>query len=235
MKKMIAVAVVALMLCSAVFAQVTVGVRGGLATNMGTNFTGDFAEAIDAMSAIIELAGGSVEKPLLSGASFGAYAKVAAAPSIFVQPEVNYNMANGINLKVTYAGDEATQSSKFTTIDIPVLVGYELACGPVTVAPFAGPQVSFITGKFKDESKDDAGIFNGTNTSEEKITAKTMFGAVLGCGVTYPVSDAIEVGADVRFAMDFNAFSAKFPGDTEYEDILKRKALSFNVSAGYKF
>ncbi len=225
MKKVLVLAAAAAIFGSLAFAEKTmeVGVKGGLLLNAGTKSVSglngdDSADSKDKMTL-----GGDV-------GIYGHFGLVDLGPgTLSLQPEVFFSFANG--LKNEESSDDWTYKTtlKYNSLDIALLVGYDIPVGKISIRPFLGPKVGIPIGKLKYEGDD--------GTYKVKMKGATI-GMDFGCGVAIPLGKFV-LGADVRYGIDFN----KVKIEAEHEDdngnkdfdVLRRGALGINVTAGYRF
>ena len=107
----------------------------------------------------------------------------------------------------------------FNTLDIPVLVGYNLELSDgLTVTPFAGPQLSLVLGK---------GKLGGDMDGDLEFKSSVLFDLVLGANLGYEVGPGALV-ADLRYNLGLVALKDKDSGDK----ICTPRALGLSV--GYQ-
>lgn len=186
-----------------------VGVKGGLLLNAGTK---------------LDEPGGAKEKMTLGGdvGIFGHFGLVDLGPgTLSLQPELFFSFANGE--RAEWSNSKST--IKYNSLDIALLVGYDIPVGKLSIRPFLGPKVGTPLGKIKMKS-DDA-------TMEFDNTKGATFGMDFGCGIAIPLGNFV-LGGDVRYGIDFNKVQVKYDkGKTA--DLLRRGALGINITAGYRF
>lgn len=207
MKKVLAL-VAAVMLTSAAFAEkvVEVGLKGGLLLNAGTKmYQGDDVADDTKMSV-----GGDI-------GIFGHFGLVEIGKgALSLQPELFFSIANG--LKYDYGFSDVT--FKQNTLDIAVLLGYDIPVGKARITPFLGPKLGFLIGKTKTDPD------FGFDTKMKGVG----FGLDFGAGFAIPLGHFV-LGADVRYGIDFTKFK-----DSDDEDSkLRRGALGINLTAGWRF
>lgn len=79
------------------------------------------------------------------GYQVGAWARIGAA-GFYVQPEA-YLGAKNNEFKFESSGNEVEGKSKFTTLDVPVLLGSKIGTNNLNVRFMAGPVISFVVDK----------------------------------------------------------------------------------------
>ena len=232
MKKVLVLVAVATIFGSLAFAEkvMEVGVKGGLLLNAGTKLTDDMkGEGFS-----------SSEKMTLGGdvGIFGHFGLVDLGHgTLSLQPELFFSFANGLKQENILDEDDWSWKTTYTynSLDIALLVGYDIPVGKLSIRPFLGPKVGIPIGKMKldyDDSDDD---------DNNKMKGATI-GMDFGCGIAIPLGKFV-LGADVRYGIDFNKVKAEFQTydeDGDYAgkkdfDVLRRGALGINITAGYRF
>lgn len=202
MKKIIALAAaVAVSAVSAFALDVAVGARGAFGMGLGTSTYDD-----------IDL---DMGKSLnFGGAVFG---KIGITEQISVQPEIGFTH-HTVGMKM----DDVKGTVGVNTLDIPVLVGYNLeVMDGFTVTPFLGPQLSFVLGK---------GKFGGDFSDfadDVEFKSPLLFDVVLGANCAYEVGPGAIV-ADLRYNLGLIALKDKEEG----EKLVTPRALGLSV--GYQ-
>ncbi len=203
MKKIIALAAaVAVSAVSAFALDLAVGARGAFGMGLGTSTYDD-----------IDL---DMGKSLnFGGAVFG---KIGITEQISVQPEIGFTH-HTVGLKVDAGGETYKGTVGVNTLDIPVLVGYNLeVMDGFTVTPFLGPQLSFVLGK---------GKFGGDFDGDVEFKSPLLFDIVLGANAAYEVGPGAIV-ADLRYNLGLIALKEK---ESE-EKLVTPRALGLSV--GYQ-
>ncbi|MDE6719191.1 MAG: PorT family protein [Treponemataceae bacterium] len=200
-----------------------VGVKGGLLLNAGTKFdmfeddgyVPDFKEKMTL--------GGDV-------GIFGHFGLVDLGPgTLSLQPEVFFSFANGLRLE----SDDFKMTVKCNSLDIALLVGYDIPVGKISIRPFLGPKVGIPIGKAKTELNADY----PTDDEDFKYDMKGVsIGMDFGCGIAIPLGKFV-LGADVRYGIDFNKVKAQYEEDMGGDEVgkIRRGALGINITAGYRF
>ncbi|MBQ3826384.1 MAG: PorT family protein [Spirochaetaceae bacterium] len=204
MKKIIALAAaVAVSVVSAFALDVAVGARGAFGMGLGTSTYDD-----------IDL---DMGKSLnFGGAVFG---KIGITEQISVQPEIGFTH-HTVGLKVDAGGETYKGTVGVNTLDIPVLVGYNLeVMDGFTVTPFLGPQLSFVLGKGK--------LSGDIGDGDCEFKSPLLFDVVLGANCAYEVGHGAIV-ADLRYNLGLIALKEK---ESE-EKLVTPRALGLSV--GYQ-
>lgn len=121
-----------------------------------------------------------------AGYQAGLYSRIGVL-GFHVQPEI---YITGKNTKVNI-GDAASGNIKFTSVDIPVLLGKRFGLGPIGARIQTGPVFSFITSDKEDNSIKDALKF-----SEYK---KSSTAWAFGAGI-----DLSSLRVDLRYELGLN-------------------------------
>ncbi|WP_374166051.1 porin family protein [Arcticibacter sp. MXS-1] len=145
------------------------------------------------------------------GYQFGLWARVGGA-GFYVQPEA-YLAGKGGKFNVDQSsGIETEGKVRFTTLDVPVLIGNKIGFNKLNVRFMAGPVVSFIL----DDVKKDLGQV--TNFGGYK---NQTWGAQLGAGV-----DVGSLTVDLRYEAGISNVSKSGQYD--------QKQNLWHLSLGYK-
>lgn len=226
MKKVL-VLVAAAILTSAAFAEkvVEVGVKGGLLLNAGTKLDNDFIDDEEQKMTL----GGDV-------GIFGHFGLVEIGKgALSLQPEVFFSLGNGT--KTEYKEDNWSSTSKYSynSLDIAVLLGYDIQLGKARLTPFLGPKVGIPLGKLKSKQESKYEGESEEETYESKLKGATI-GMDFGVGFAIPLGKFV-LGADVRYGIDFNKVKAEddWDEDNDVMDVLRRGALGINITAGWRF
>ena len=213
MKKVLAL-VAAAMLTTAAFAEkvVEVGLKGGLLLNAGTKmYMGD--TKVDAGTKM------SVGGDIGIFGHFG-LAEIGSG-ALSLQPELFFSIANGLKMDM-FLYDVILKQN---TLDIAVLLGYDIPLGKARLTPFLGPKLGFAIGKGKS-------VADGEKYENPEKTKGVGFGLDFGVGFAVPLGHFV-LGADVRYGIDFTKF--KFSDDDDFSQKIRRGALGINLTAGYRF
>ncbi|WP_069659500.1 porin family protein [Arcticibacter eurypsychrophilus] len=147
------------------------------------------------------------------GYQAGAWARVGIAGFI-IQPEA-YLAGKGGEFKTdnSSGGVDATGKVRFTTLDVPVLLGTKIGLGPLGVRFMAGPVVSFVLDKNLS--------WDSTNEAFTKDNYKDQnWGAQIGAGV-----DIANITLDLRYEAGLSNVSN--------DDSFKKQNL-WQLSLGFK-
>jgi hypothetical protein len=136
-----------------------------------------------------------------------------------IQPELNVMVNNGI--KATYT-DGMEVTAAYTSLDIPILLYYNIIVNPVVVRIFAGPYLAIPVGKINIEVD---GYSGGAGIENKGV----MFGILGGFGVGFKVGPGNIIG-DFRYINDFSENKILYNGK-DMKGFLRR---SINVTVGYE-
>ena len=185
------------LLCTISFVQaqdipfIDVGIRGGV--NLGS---------------FRDLPDGESNDGMRTGFTAGAFARVKIPlVGLFVQPEIMYTQGGGKSDSV---------ERKVTSIDIPVLIGYNLSLGPIGGRLGLGPVFSNVLSSEKKEV--------GTNdfVDVKELTNTSLWSAQFGVGV-----DISKLAIDLRYQLGLTRVFKDF-SDSPYLN-------SIQLTVGYKF
>ena len=208
MKKVLAL-VAAVMLTTAAFAEkvVEVGLKGGLLLNAGTKF------AVDGFDGTKMSVGGDI-------GIFGHFglAEIGSG-ALSLQPELFFSFANGLKTDI---GD---LKLKYNSLDIAVLLGYDIPVGKARITPFLGPKVGIPLGKAKGEIADLMSLLSGEELKMKGVTVGLDFGA----GFAIPLGSFV-LGGDIRYGIDY-----ELKPSNAIDEGIRRGTLGINVTAGYRF
>lgn len=239
MKKIVAMAVVAAVTVSMVCAQigVTAGVKGTFGMNLGSQMTDDAKEAVT-MGANIDL----TNKVMVGGGGllYGRYNMPFHAP-LGVQLELGIFANNGVAAEVDDSFEDfgmkinvsGSTSLSYLSMDIPLIVTYDISAGPVVITPMVGVNFSIPLGKLKYKNENTVKMEGlddeKTDFSEDyDINPRFIPGIVAGVEVGLPLGPGSLV-ADLRYVNDFTKVKAEI-GDESFEMMTRR---NFNISLGY--
>lgn len=219
MKKVIALVATAVVAVSVVCAQVTVGAKGTFGMNLGSKLDGELADG--AKNAFMVNGGGSI---------YGRY-NMPFLPALGVQLEFGLTANNGagmtgeidIGKKVEY-----TTTTSYLSLDLPLLVTYDIPVSSVVITPMVGLNFSIPVG-----APTMTNILDGEKEKEKIDGAKvTGFipGIVAGVEVGIPAGPG-SVTAGLSYVSDFTPVQGKVEGFDETDDVLTRR--NFNISVGY--
>lgn len=211
MKKLIAVAAVALTLASATFAEgITVGLRGIIGTPVGTSIETDDTD-LDLGESII---GG--------GALFGKFL-IPAVKALGIQPEIGITY-NKIGVEYDYGVGTSNSTVSYTSLDIPVLVTYDFNINDnFAITPEFGPKVAFPLGKLE---------YGGDADGDADVDSNVLFSLVFGVAASYKVGPGAIVG-DIRYDLGLTKLAQDV--DVGDGDIATPRGLLFSVGYGINF
>jgi hypothetical protein len=152
-----------------------------------------------------------------TGYSIGLFSRVGAA-GIYVQPELYLSSRGGKFTSVESSGGTTVQDDevKFTSLDLPVLLGTRIGIPLIGVRFMAGPVFSFIV----DKEKPVSSAYNSiTDFSDYKNQA---IGLQLGTGV-----DLSKLTFDVRYEQGLTNVSKS--------EKYSQKSNLWHISLGFKF
>lgn len=240
MKKLIALAVMTAVTVSMVCAQITVGAKGTFGMNLGSTLTDDgktlftMGHDIDTKNEVMVGGGGAI---------YGRYNMPFHTP-LGVQLELGIFANNGVKVSADSSieedgmkiGVEATGSASYLSMDIPLIVTYDISAGPVVITPLVGVNFSIPLGKMKSKmeytAKMDGQVVDEDDFTEDvDIASKFIPGIVAGVEVGLPLGPGSLV-ADLRYVNDFTKFSIDLgvDGMDPVEVGIRR---NFNISVGY--
>jgi hypothetical protein len=137
-----------------------------------------------------------------------------------LQAELNVMTNNGII--ATYP-DGKKVNAAYTSLDIPILLYYNIVVNPVIVRVFAGPYAAIPVGKINVSMPGLSGEAGIKNTGH-------MFGIAGGFDEGFKIGPGNIIG-DFRYINDFNDNTIDFNGD-ELKGFLRR---AINITVGYEF
>jgi len=136
-----------------------------------------------------------------------------------IQPEIDIMVNNGI--KATFA-DGGQVTASYHSLDIPLLLFFNIIHSPVRVSVFAGPYLAVPIGKMNMEV---SGLSGGTSAD----TVGVNFGVTGGFSAGFRAGPGNIIG-DVRYMNDFDEVNVNYRGNA-MKGFLRR---SVNVSIGYE-
>lgn len=223
MKKIIALAMVAVAAVSMATAEITVGARGMLGWSLGSSLPEEakaFGFKFDA--------GKSFDF------GFAAFVNIPLVADLGIQPELGFSH-NSVGMKYTMdLGPFGSFTGKgwfsYNAIDIPVLVTYGIKVNDsLTITPLLGPKFSIPVGKIKTTTEMDG----ERESSSVKVGSPLLFGIVFGADVAFKLGPGAIVG-DIRYDLGLTKLKTKseFAGRTEKADLVTPRALTLSV--GYQ-
>ncbi|GEM_PF-3712709 len=256
--KRIAVCVLAACAVTAVSAQASVGIglRGSFGLGLGTAFSGDVTEEFRVDSA-------DVFRSFLYG---GSICTRIGFDGPFIQPEIGFTR-NQFGYR--WSDTDRTESRSgfteyryessgeigYSSIDVPVVAGYELYLTDSLVAsPFAGVNLSLpfdviswtagdvsCTAVSRDAGGAETGstsssTANGDNGMPVSVKFGLVPGIVVGAGLGYRIGPGL-ISGDFRYLLDLTSVKGeiKFHGKSQSFHVLRRRGLSVNLGYMYFF
>ena len=170
---------------------------------------------------------GNVSAEIWNNFQAGAFARIYF-DKVYVQPELLYSMQKN-NYQVTIKDASSNASSVFNkmvsvnTVNIPILVGYELIdLKVVNLRAFAGPMLQLDAGSTLNYTPVSG---TGTVTAQSLMTdaKKANVGLQIGAGI-----DILKLTVDLRYNLISNVYE---PKTNDYT----LPSSTFIVSLGWKF
>lgn len=222
MKKLIAIVAVAVIAVSAATAQVIIGAKGIFSVGVGTTLEGSIARVFDEY----KKSGADVGQKVALGAGGGVYIRynLPMLVTLGFQTELDLLAYNGLEVRK----DSIGRVFSYPSLELPVLVTYDLSMGPVTLTTLVGPHLSFPLASAKMELVQDGAVVP-KSAEAIPIANKVLFGISFGVAVGVPVGSGSIVG-DVRYLNDFSKVISSYMGTTD--DCVTRRSL--NISLGYQ-
>lgn len=230
MKKIITFTFVAITAVSIACAQSVFGFKGTFGMNFGSKFTDEFSNSFIAY--LEDLTGEKISATdalmLNGGGSVYCRYNMPSAPSLGVQWEVGFTVNNGAGKEVIIQGQKLTTEYSYLSIDMPLLLTFNIPASSLMITPMIGINFSVPSGtpKIKEEF---AGQKANTKMDGFKVTG-FIPGFIAGIEASIPVSSgAITVGAS--YINDFTPVKVEQEGYRGTLDLILRR--NFNVSFGY--
>lgn len=220
MKKIVAMAVVAAVTVSMVCAQigVTAGVKGTFGMNLGSQVADKDIYGDDVKDAFMVNGGGSL---------YGRYNMPFHAP-LGVQLEFGITGNNGAGIEAGSGGETMKTTLSYLSLDIPLIVTYDISAGPVVITPMVGVNFSIPVGK--PTVKMEVGGTSAEMDMGDVSIVGFIPGLVAGVEVGIPAGPG-SVTAGLSYVNDFMPVKASYEGVDEKQDLLTRR--NFNISVGY--
>lgn len=104
-------------------------------------------------------------------------------------------------------GEEYEITTKYNSLDIALLIGYDIPIGNLSIRPFLGPKLGIPLGKMKSQVviKEDGESFDYDDKAD---IAVATIGMDFGCGIAVSLGKFV-VGGDIRYGIDFNKLQGK--------------------------
>jgi len=156
--------------------------------------------------------------------AFALYGNYAITDRLSVQPELNFMIGQGYELRFSARGYVSREVDvNYNSLDIPILVRFNVSSSPLIFGIQAGPHISIPLGT-AEIYQDNAGYLG-----KFTINSSAVFGFTAGLFSGFPAGPGRIVG-DLRFVFDFNTVELDWWGDNAA--FMNRRALAFTV--GYE-
>lgn len=236
MKKIVLVLTTALLFISLASAQITIGAKGIFTLNAGTKEAEDFQNLKNDISTVVELVGASFDSQLVVGGGGGLFVRynMPFLSSLGIQTGLDVLANNGYKVEAAKTMSEKTYSASisatYTSLELPILVTYDIGLGPVTLTLLLGPNISFPINKMKITTSSSI-ITDRSGTNEWNIANKAIFGITGGAAVALRLGPGSLV-TDIRYINDFTPVKAGEKDSENPMDLFTRRALA--LSLGYQ-
>lgn len=236
MKKIVLVLTTALLFISLASAQITIGAKGIFTLNAGTKEAEDFQNLKNDISTMVELVGASFDSQLVVGGGGGLFVRynMPFLSSLGIQTGLDVLANNGYKVEAAKTMSEKTYSASisatYTSLELPILVTYDIGLGPVTLTLLLGPNISFPINKMKITTSSSI-ITDRSGTNEWNIANKAIFGITGGAAVALRLGPGSLV-TDIRYINDFTPVKAGEKDSENPMDLFTRRALA--LSLGYQ-
>lgn len=236
MKKMLLVLTTALLFVSLASAQITIGAKGIFTLNAGTKEAEDFEKSLPNID-LGALASLSTKPEMVIGGGGGLFVRynMPFLSSLGIQTGLDVLANNGYKVNgtlTTFLGTESTltATATYTSLELPILVTYDIGLGPVTLTLLLGPNISFPINKMKITTSSSI-ITDRSGTNEWNIANKAIFGITGGAAVALRLGPGSLV-TDIRYTNDFTPVKAGEKDSENPMDLFTRRALA--LSLGYQ-
>lgn len=236
MKKIVLVLTTALLFVSLASAQITIGAKGIFTLNAGTKEAEDFQNLKNDISTVVELVRASFDSQLVVGGGGGLFVRynMPFLSSLGIQTGLDVLANNGYKVEAAKTISEKTYSASisatYTSLELPILVTYDIGLGPVTLTLLLGPNISFPINKMKITTSSSI-ITDRSGTNEWNIANKAIFGITGGAAVALRLGPGSLV-TDIRYINDFTPVKAGEKDSENPMDLFTRRALA--LSLGYQ-
>lgn len=236
MKKIVVVLTTALLFVSLASAQITIGAKGIFTLNAGTKEAEGFQNLKSDISTVVELVGASFDSQLVVGGGGGLFVRynMPFLSSLGIQTGLDVLANNGYKVEAAKTISEKTYSASisatYTSLELPILVTYDIGLGPVTLTLLLGPNISFPINKMKITTSSSI-ITDRSGTNEWNIANKAIFGITGGAAVALRLGPGSLV-TDIRYTNDFTPVKAGEKDSENPMDLFTRRALA--LSLGYQ-
>lgn len=233
MKKIVLVLTTALLFVSLASAQITIGAKGIFTLNAGTKGTEDFEKSLPNIN-LGALASLSTKPEMVIGGGGGLFVRynMPFLSSLGIQTGLDVLANNGYKVNGTltaFLGTEntLTATATYTSLELPILVTYDIGLGPVTLTLLLGPNISFPINKMKVTTA----LNSSSATDEWNIANKAIFGITGGAAVALRLGPGSLV-TDIRYTNDFTPVKAGEKDSENPMELFTRRALA--LSLGYQ-
>lgn len=233
MKKMLLVLTTALLFVSLASAQITIGAKGIFTLNAGTKEAEDFQNLKNDISTVVEHVGASFDSQLVVGGGGGLFVRynMPFLSSLGIQTGLDVLANNGYKVEAAKTISEKTYSASisatYTSLELPILITYDIGLGPVTLTLLLGPNISFPINKMKVTTA----LNSSSATDEWNIANKAIFGITGGAAVALRLGPGSLV-TDIRYTNDFTPVKGGEKDSENPMDLFTRRALA--LSLGYQ-
>ncbi len=145
-----------------------------------------------------------------------------------VQLEFGVIANNGAGVEVDMGGETMKMTMSYLSLDIPLIVTYDISAGPVVITPMVGVNFSIPVGK--PTAKVEQGGNSAEVATDDVSIVGFIPGIVAGIEVGIPAGPG-SVTAGLSYVNDFIPVKASYEGLDEKQDLLTRR--NFNISVGY--
>lgn len=221
MKKMLLVLTTALLFVSLASAQITIGAKGIFTLNAGTKLASENSEH---------------KSDILVGGGGGLFVRynMPFLSSLGIQTGLDVLANNGYKVEAAKTISEKTYSASisatYTSLELPILITYDIGLGPVTLTLLLGPNISFPINKMKITTSSSI-ITDRSGTNEWNIANKAIFGITGGAAVALRLGPGSLV-TDIRYTNDFTPVKGGEKDSENPMDLFTRRALA--LSLGYQ-
>lgn len=160
-------------------------------------------------------------------------AKNILVQNLGARVECGYLLNNGEKFSAQYDAYDytAVYDIYYNSIEIPLLITYDIKAGPFVVTPLAGAYVSIPVGNAHRDYY-WYGSYDGNNNIESDGAPSAVFGGIGGVEVSYSLGKAGAILFDARYLSDFTSVVMTASNGTAYT-MFTRRQLQLNL--GYKF
>lgn len=151
--------------------------------------------------------------------------------SLGIQTGLDVLANNGYKVSTTASfgsiEQTVTTTATYTSLELPILVTYDIGLGPVTLTLLLGPNISFPINKMKVTTA----LNSSSATDEWNIANKAIFGITGGAAVALRLGPGSLV-TDIRYTNDFTPVKGGEKDSENPIDLFTRRALA--LSLGYQ-